>query len=349
MHKRFCLRVAFLSGSLLFQSQNRVTAFLTGHTYGNLLRYLHFECDQSSTRKSLARRGSSNTGPVKMPRGVKKENLPSKICVTCGRPFTWRKKWERVWDEVTTCSKSCNGKRRQANRGEGGAPNSASGGSSDGSVKKAVFDRPEGKQHGSFSEGQQQSRRGIDAVENGKDGYQTPAIPRWDNDDDMSLFVLGGEEQNLAAIFALMEASTTDEIFVNKDSYERTTDDSNIIGTASDIISAASTNAVEPQEGLDPDAIRKIQRKAAQKALKLERRAQREGRGDPEAGKKACDMCAKSVNLLIRCMYEQGQTDWKMICGKCWNVASGGVVDGDADHPHYRYGGLWKNRRAQVG
>jgi hypothetical protein len=25
-----------------------------------------------------------------------------------------RKKWERCWDEVTTCSKACNGKRKQA-------------------------------------------------------------------------------------------------------------------------------------------------------------------------------------------------------------------------------------------
>ena len=44
----------------------------------------------------------------KLPRGVKKENLPTKICVSCQRPFNWRKKWERCWDEVTTCSKSCN-------------------------------------------------------------------------------------------------------------------------------------------------------------------------------------------------------------------------------------------------
>merc|ERR1712194_811162 len=43
---------------------------------------------------------------------VAKENLPSKICVVCNRPFTWRKKWERNWDEVTTCSKSCNSKRK---------------------------------------------------------------------------------------------------------------------------------------------------------------------------------------------------------------------------------------------
>jgi len=49
-----------------------------------------------------------------MPNGVKKENLPTKICISCGRPFTWRKKWERCWDEVTTCSNSCNSKRRAA-------------------------------------------------------------------------------------------------------------------------------------------------------------------------------------------------------------------------------------------
>jgi hypothetical protein len=51
-----------------------------------------------------------------MPRGVKKENLPSKICPVCNRPFTWRKKWEKCWDEVITCSKSCNFKRREDNQ-----------------------------------------------------------------------------------------------------------------------------------------------------------------------------------------------------------------------------------------
>jgi hypothetical protein len=50
---------------------------------------------------------------------------------------------------------------------------------------------------------------------------------------------------------------------------------------------------------------------------------------------------------LVRCMYKQNQVDWEMVCGKCWNVASGGVIDGSSDHPYYRYGGLWKNRRAQ--
>lgn len=39
-----------------------------------------------------------------------KADLPQKTCATCGRPFTWRKKWERVWDEVKYCSKRCGGK-----------------------------------------------------------------------------------------------------------------------------------------------------------------------------------------------------------------------------------------------
>ena len=38
-----------------------------------------------------------------------KTNLPEKICVNCNRPFTWRKKWERNWDEVRFCSKKCKG------------------------------------------------------------------------------------------------------------------------------------------------------------------------------------------------------------------------------------------------
>ncbi|MBL6902753.1 MAG: DUF2256 domain-containing protein [SAR86 cluster bacterium] len=37
----------------------------------------------------------------------KKINLPSKICLACKKPFVWRKKWERSWDEVKYCSKKC--------------------------------------------------------------------------------------------------------------------------------------------------------------------------------------------------------------------------------------------------
>ena len=40
-------------------------------------------------------------------RGVKKQNLPAKICVVCQKSFTWRKKWEKVWNEVKYCSDKC--------------------------------------------------------------------------------------------------------------------------------------------------------------------------------------------------------------------------------------------------
>lgn len=44
-------------------------------------------------------------------KGVKKQNLPTKICFVCQKPFTWRKKWEKVWDEVKYCSDKCRGKK----------------------------------------------------------------------------------------------------------------------------------------------------------------------------------------------------------------------------------------------
>ena len=34
-------------------------------------------------------------------------NLQTKVCKNCNRPFSWRKKWERAWDEVKFCSKRC--------------------------------------------------------------------------------------------------------------------------------------------------------------------------------------------------------------------------------------------------
>jgi hypothetical protein len=38
---------------------------------------------------------------------IKKGNLPSKICIKCNRSFSWRKKWERSWEEVKFCSEGC--------------------------------------------------------------------------------------------------------------------------------------------------------------------------------------------------------------------------------------------------
>lgn len=43
----------------------------------------------------------------------KKADLPSKVCAHCALPFSWRKKWERDWDNVKYCSERC----RRAARG----------------------------------------------------------------------------------------------------------------------------------------------------------------------------------------------------------------------------------------
>ena len=40
-------------------------------------------------------------------KGVKKANLPTKICPVCNRPFSWRKKWEKNWNDVKYCSEKC--------------------------------------------------------------------------------------------------------------------------------------------------------------------------------------------------------------------------------------------------
>ena len=47
----------------------------------------------------------------------KKADLPSKPCAACGRPFTWRKKWAKVWDEVLYCSDRCRGDAKRTRHG----------------------------------------------------------------------------------------------------------------------------------------------------------------------------------------------------------------------------------------
>ncbi|WP_295467895.1 DUF2256 domain-containing protein [uncultured Pseudomonas sp.] len=48
---------------------------------------------------------------------MKKSDLPTKLCPVCQRPFAWRKKWERNWDEVRYCSERCR-RQRSATGGE---------------------------------------------------------------------------------------------------------------------------------------------------------------------------------------------------------------------------------------
>ena len=68
----------------------------------------------------------------------------------------------------------------------------------------------------------------------------------------------------------------------------------------------------------------------------------------PSAYHKACTLCAVPANVLVRCQIENSGI-WHFVCpGKCWKQVSGGIIDGDETHPHYKYGGMWKNKHAGV-
>ncbi|WP_407276334.1 DUF2256 domain-containing protein [Halothiobacillus sp. DCM-1] len=43
-----------------------------------------------------------------------KADLPTKCCPVCQRPFVWRKKWARDWDQVRYCSEACRRKKSTA-------------------------------------------------------------------------------------------------------------------------------------------------------------------------------------------------------------------------------------------
>lgn len=120
--KRIQTRSSFHVGDSLDRVSHPGHRRFFASTFVRLTRVPPAGISQTVTSRglSLQARGKGGSGKDKMPRGVKKEHLPSKICVVCERPFTWRKKWERCWDEVTTCSKSCNAKRRATKGKESG-------------------------------------------------------------------------------------------------------------------------------------------------------------------------------------------------------------------------------------
>ena len=68
----------------------------------------------------------------------------------------------------------------------------------------------------------------------------------------------------------------------------------------------------------------------------------------PSAYRKSCDLCHTPNDVLVRCQIDE-TCSWHFVCTKkCWKDVSGGIVDGDSDHPYYRYGGMWKNKHAGV-
>jgi hypothetical protein len=54
--------------------------------------------------------------PTKTLKGFK-ENLPTKICETCNKPYQYRKKWKLVWNEVKYCSQKCKTGKKDTPKG----------------------------------------------------------------------------------------------------------------------------------------------------------------------------------------------------------------------------------------
>ncbi|KAB2576322.1 hypothetical protein BFW01_g9121 [Lasiodiplodia theobromae] len=68
----------------------------------------------------------------------------------------------------------------------------------------------------------------------------------------------------------------------------------------------------------------------------------------PSSHSKPCSHCGALRDVLVRCQIDESRA-WVFICpGRCWRELSGGEIDGDDEHPHYRYGGMWKNKHDAV-
>ena len=104
--------------TLILQNRFSVNGFISPSAFP-IRKSNHLTGRTSINNCSVRLFGKRGNGKGKKEKRVSKSNLPEKICVVCERPFTWRKKWERCWDEVTCCSKSCNAKRRGGARDDG--------------------------------------------------------------------------------------------------------------------------------------------------------------------------------------------------------------------------------------
>ena len=99
-----------------------------GASFGYVSRVIQKSCN-------IQMRGKSDDTPKKFT----KSNLPSKDCIVCNRPFEWRKKWERCWDEVKYCSERC---RREGKGGGGGGKEDSTGSSSSRMKFEAEYIQP---------------------------------------------------------------------------------------------------------------------------------------------------------------------------------------------------------------
>jgi len=256
-------------------------------------------------------------------------NVPVKDCAVCGRPFTWRKKWERCWEEVTCCSQRCKNGRRAEKREDGGSERHRQ--------LVAAIAATAGAR---FSQAAKAEEASDDRSCEGASGDES--FGEAENHPSLSLAA-----EHLGHIDA--EASNNVTLVMSSDVLQQAQVSTHTYGCekagqcVSDAVVLLESNETA---GMPTGQSTRELRRAHKQAVKAQRRALRAGVIEAVASKqRPCQECDVCVDLLVRCAIDESQ-QWRMLCGRCWTKASGGVPDGDANHPHYRYGGLWKNRAA---
>lgn len=244
-------------------------------------------------------------------------NVPVKVCATCERPFTWRKKWEKNWDDITTCSQRCKTERKSKNGRTAAIATGTASFAAARTSKKAGTENESTSDEGSATEDQ---------------NVRSPASDTSFDADTAVFSTECGIPEASSALkgLGLIEAHADD------------LEDSDDAQDANCFYTDVAVN--EDQSAITSNS--REARRLHKKDVKAKRRALREGDA-AETKKKPCSKCTRLADLLVRCTLDAAQ-DWHMVCGKCWKEVSGGVPDGDDAHPHYRYGGLWKNRAAHI-
>lgn len=271
---------------------------------------------------AFGRRMSTGGAPFRNP-----HNLPVKDCVVCGRPFTWRKKWEKCWNEVLTCSNRCKTERKKSKGAGSKAAGAAAAGLAAGVARR-------GRKAACSESDDDGSNDAEDLGVEGRDGTEAGSK--------------GASRRESVA--EVEEEQATAELAEEAAEEHLPEEGEDLAVLASQIRGASLEDGSEDEDPVEAPVLNDREaRKARRQALKAERKARRAMSPEEKARekRKPCDICGKPVNLLVRCTCDSTQK-WRMLCGRCWNDASGGVPDGDAEHPYYRYGGLWKNRSAKI-
>jgi hypothetical protein len=87
----------------IFSSWQRVDPDKSSHSATALLQKLD---DGEMIWKGVGRYGLQQE-QHSVPKIIKKAELPTKTCASCGLPFVWRRKWAKNWNDVKFCSDRC--------------------------------------------------------------------------------------------------------------------------------------------------------------------------------------------------------------------------------------------------